>query len=75
MIKQTKAGYRQILSGDPDFTFSPDGITVIPRASLHISQRCPDNYKLLLIECIQHGWIKPVAHMRHSEYTWEKLQS
>ena len=75
MIKQTNAGYRQILSSDADFTFSPDGIAVIPRASLHISQRCPENYKLLLIECIQQGWIKPVAHMRHSEYTWEKLQS
>jgi hypothetical protein len=61
-------------AGDADFTFSPDGIKLVPRASFEISQRCPDYYKLLIAECINHGWIKPVAHMRDVEYTMELLR-
>lgn len=59
---------------DDDFTFSPDGIRVVPRASFEISNRCPENYKSLILECINHGWLKPVAHMRDVEYTMELLR-
>jgi hypothetical protein len=59
---------------DADFTFSPDGVKIIPRASFEISQRCPENYRSLIQECIGHGWLKPVAHMRDTEYTMELLR-
>ena len=58
--------------GDPDFHIT-DGMMMAARAGIEISQRCPDNYASLIAECINHGWIKPVAHMRESEYVWEKL--
>jgi len=59
---------------DPDFSFSPNGITVVPRASFEISSGCPYNYREIIQECIRMGWLRPVAHMRDSEYTMELLR-
>jgi hypothetical protein len=66
--------FKTLRPSDPNFTFSPDGIRLVSRAAIEISQRCPDNYASLIQECINHGWLKPVAYMRESEYTWELLQ-
>jgi hypothetical protein len=74
MIKSSSAQYKTLEQGDDDFMFSPDGVTMVPRASLVISQRCPENYRTLIAECVNHGWLRPVAHMRDTEYTWEMLQ-
>jgi hypothetical protein len=38
-----------------------------PRAGFEISQGCPKEYKMILNECILHGWIKPVAHVTERE--------
>ena len=27
----------------------------------------------MIIEAVKNGWLKPVAYMKESEYTWEKL--
>lgn len=59
---------------DPDFSFSPNGITVVPRASFEISSGCPYNYREIIQECVRMGWLRPVAHMRDSEYTMELLR-
>ena len=59
---------------DADFTFSPDGFTLVPRASFELSNQCPREYKLIIAECIGRDWLKPVAHMRDTEYTMELLQ-
>lgn len=74
MIKSSGTNFKTLKQGDDDFSFSPDGYTMVPRASLAISQRCPENYRTLIAECVNHGWLKPVAHMRDEEYTWEMLQ-
>jgi hypothetical protein len=74
MFKSSGTRFKTLKQGDEDFTFSPDGYTMVPRASLVISQRCPENYRTLIAECVNHGWLKPVAHMRDTEYTWEMLQ-
>ena len=60
--------------GDCGFYFNTNGIYRVARAGLDISQQCPDRYKDILLECINQGWIQPVAHMKESEYVWEKLQ-
>jgi len=75
MIKITAGRpHKTLRPSDPDFTFSPDGIKIVPRAAIEISQRCPSNYANLIAECISHGWIKPIAHMRDTEYTMELLK-
>jgi len=63
-VKESKI--REIKAGDPLFTIQ-DGITYSHRASIKISNRCPENYKDLVLECMRHGWIKPVAYMHERE--------
>ena len=75
MIKiSTGRPHKTLRQSDPDFTFSPNGLTLIPRASFEINKECPREYKLIIAECINNGWIKPVAHMRDTEYTMELLK-
>ena len=63
---------KTIRQSDPDF-YIDNGIVMSPRAGIEISQRCPSNYASLIQECIGHGWLKPIAYMKESEYIWEKL--
>jgi len=75
MIKiSTGRPHKTLYARDADFTFSPDGLTLVPRASLEISKECPREYRLIISECINNGWLKPVAHMRDTEYTMELLK-
>jgi hypothetical protein len=64
--------FKEIKQGDSDFTMT-DGIKLVPRAGFEISKNCPREYKLILVECINNGWLKPVSYIRESEYIWEKL--
>ncbi len=75
MIKITAGRpHRTLRHNDADFTFSPDGVTLVTRASFEISSGCPSNYAKIIHECIRHGWLKPVAHMRDVEYAMELLR-
>jgi hypothetical protein len=64
--------FKEIQQGDPDFTMT-DGIKLVPRAGFEISKHCPSEYKLILAECMNNGWLKPVSYMKESEFVWEKL--
>jgi len=57
---------RTLKPGDPNFVIT-DGVVQANRARLEISQRCPENYKDLILECIRHGWLKPVANITERE--------
>ena len=50
-----------------------NGIVMAPRAAFEISNDCPRQYKLMIIEATKNGWLQPVAYMKESEYVWEKL--
>jgi hypothetical protein len=64
---------RTIRQGDPKFMLN-DGIVTCPRAGFEISQRCPENYRSLIQECINHGWLKPVAHVYGKELTMDAMR-
>jgi len=66
--------HKTLRSGDADFSFSPDGFKLVPRAGFEINHQCPREYRLIIAECINNGWLQPVAHMRDTEYTMELLQ-
>jgi hypothetical protein len=66
--------HKTLRAKDADFTFSPNGLTLVPRASFEVSKECPREYRLIIAECIGNGWLKPVAHMRDEELTWELLK-
>ena len=75
MIKiSTGRPHKTLRAKDADFTFSPDGIKIVPRASFEISEKCPSEYQKILYECWGNGWLQPVAHMRDVEYTMELLK-
>jgi len=57
-----------------DFTFSPDGIKLVPCASIEIAQDCHYEYKLILAKCLDQGWLRPIAQMRETEYTLALLK-
>jgi hypothetical protein len=65
-INLRQSQIRTIKPGDPNFVIN-DGIVQAHRAGFEISQRCPENYKDLILECMRHGWIKPVAHVTERE--------
>lgn len=67
-------GWVKLKAGDKDFTFSPDGVTLIPRAGFEISANCPSEYKHILFQAYHRGWITPVACMRSTEYLMELLK-
>ena len=69
----SKTKIKLIKSGDPDFTFSTDGITVTRRAGIEIDPKCPMGYRELLIQAVSRGWIKPFAVMKDNELMWDKL--
>ena len=65
---------RTLKQGDRHFNIT-DKFVVTPRAGFEISQRCPENYKDLIVECIQHGWLKPVAHVTERELIFMGLSN
>ena len=76
MIKiSTGRPHKTLRAKDADFTFSPDGLTLVPRASFEVNKECPREYRLIIAECIGNGLLKPVAHMRDTEYTMELLRN
>ena len=63
---------KTIRKDDPDFNII-NGIVMAPRAGFEISNDCPRQYKLMIMEAIKNGWLQPVAYMKESEYVWEQL--
>jgi len=63
---------KTIRQDDPDFHID-NGFTMAPRAGFVISDDCPRQYKLMIIEAANNGWLQPVAYMKESEYVWEVL--
>jgi hypothetical protein len=63
---------KTIRQDDPDFIID-NGIVMAPRAGFEISNDCPRQYKLMIIEATKNGWLQPIAYIKESEYVWEKL--
>jgi hypothetical protein len=72
-ITAHQSNIRTIRQGDPKFTLK-DGFVISPRAGFEINQRCPREYKLIISECINNGWLKPVAHVYGKELTMDALR-
>jgi len=66
--------FREIKQGDPDFLMS-DGVKLVPRACIEVSDVCPPNIKLAIHRAISDGYLKCVANVKEKDYMWEKLQA
>jgi hypothetical protein len=51
-----------------------NGLTIVPRAGFEINKECPYTYRDIIAECVNRGWLTPIAHMRDDEYMWESLK-
>jgi len=60
--------------GDPMFVLS-DGIAIADRASIQISENCPDRYRNIIQDCFERGWIEPLARMYDHEATFDTLKN
>lgn len=65
-INSYRSQIRTIKNDDPRFHIK-DRFVVSPRAGFEINQGCPKEYKLIISECINRGWLKPVAHVTERE--------
>ena len=74
MFKTSQKTYKKIYAGQKDFTFSPDGVMVIPRASLEILSECHWQVRDQINYALAKGWLQPVAHLPDDELMWENLK-
>jgi len=65
-ITTRQSKIRKIDRTDPRFTIYDD-IVAVPRAGFEISKSCPSEYRSILMQAVQAGWIKPVAHVHERE--------
>lgn len=73
MFNATKS-YVSLYRGQDNFMFSPDGITMVPRAHVMVLDQCPANIRDAITHALAKGWLQPVANMRDTEYTMELLR-
>lgn len=71
-IAVNKSSIRTIKQGEDNFLIT-DGLVCAPRAGFEVDINCPREYKLIIADCIDRGWIKPVAHVKDQEMFWEAL--
>ena len=57
---------RTIRQEDPNFIIQ-DGLTITHRAGFEISNDCPRQYKLMIIEAMKNGWLQPIANLTERE--------
>lgn len=70
-LTETKSKIKAIRPGDEDFILI-DGLTLTSRAGFEIDKTCPYEYKLIITECINKGWLKPIAYRPvHEEFLEE----
>ena len=72
-ISTRTSNIRTIRHGDAKFMLQ-DGLVICPRAGFEINEKCPREYKMIISECINNGWIKPVAHVYGKELTMDALR-
>lgn len=68
-----KSCIRTIRGQDVDFMIF-DGPIVAPRAGFEINKECPSEYKLIIAQCINNGWLKPVACVKDEELMWDRIR-
>lgn len=65
-IKTCKSQIRTLRSDNPNFRIK-DGIIESPRAGFEFHKSCPEQYKIIILDCISNGWLKPVAYVNERE--------
>lgn len=67
-------GYVRLDADDPMFYFS-SGFSRCSRASLEISDACPQRIREMLLLAAAEGWVRSVAYVPTREHTWMRMES
>ncbi len=67
-----QSSIRPIRKGDKGFMLS-DGLVASPRAGFEFNNDIPNQYKTMILQCIECGWLKPVAYVKDAELFWEEF--
>lgn len=67
-------GYKKLYRGQYGFSFSPDGIVLVPRAMIEILPECPRETRDQVDYALAKGWLQIVTNMPDPEYTMELLK-
>lgn len=73
IVNQSSVKIKEVKPGD-SLWYINTGLMRTPRAGFEVNSQCPKEYRMILRECINNGWLKPVAYMRDNEYAWESLK-
>lgn len=68
-----QSSIRTIKAGEPKFNIV-DGPVLAPRAGFEINNKCPSEYRTIIVECLNRGWLLPVANIKDTELFWEEFQ-
>ena len=63
---------RRIKSSDDNFHID-DGFVLHPRAMIQITPECPIDYRLMVTECLNRGWVTVAANVKDNELVWDTL--
>ena len=72
-ITARQSKIKTIRQDDPKFMLY-DTVVMVPRAGFEINQSCPKEYKMIISECINNGWLTPVAHVYGKELTMDAMR-
>ncbi len=61
-----KSKIHKIEPSDPNFNII-DQYMVVQRAAIHFDPNIPNAYAKVIAECLNNGWIKPVAYITERE--------
>jgi hypothetical protein len=62
-----KTNIRTLRPDDPLFRIQGSLVSA-QRAGFEVSSQCPSSYRSVVLECIERGWLRPVAYMTEQEY-------
>jgi hypothetical protein len=65
-LTKSRSTIKFIDSNDPLFVIR-DGDYLAKRAGFKINPHAPAEYKRIIFECIDNGWLTPVAYMTNKE--------
>lgn len=72
-ITQWQSKIKTIRQDDPKFMLQ-DLYVLCPRAGFEISQACPKAYRDVIMQALEYGYLKPVAHVYGKELTMDAMR-
>jgi hypothetical protein len=65
-ITSHTSSIRTLKSGHPCFHIY-DKYVSAPRAGFEINSECPSSYRSIILQCLNNGWLTPVANVSERE--------